>query len=217
MAQRMGIDEGSMSQEQANLLATSQIAGVDVRKSGSYLSGEIMQKVASYAGSREIQGIQPSGETTQVAKLDKEKIPKAQTGGVFSGPDTGYFVQLHGDETVVPSDKLLQVKKQELGIDIGPGNINDTASSITDSLSDKFKQLSSGNENMVKDAIINMKDELKNSMQQMIRQVTEDRQTINMSSNEEILLKMAESMNQLVDKVSESNSIQGKLLQYSQT
>lgn len=49
MAKKMGINTANMSQEQANLLATSQIAGVDVRKAGGYLGGEVMNKVASYA------------------------------------------------------------------------------------------------------------------------------------------------------------------------
>ena len=28
--------------------------------------------------------------------------PQAETGGIFSGPDSGYTVELHGDEMVVP-------------------------------------------------------------------------------------------------------------------
>lgn len=49
MAKSMGIDTANMSQDQANLLATSQVAGRDVRKGGSYLSGEVMSKVTSYS------------------------------------------------------------------------------------------------------------------------------------------------------------------------
>ena len=30
--------------------------------------------------------------------------PQAETGGIFSGPDSGYTVELHGDEMVVPLD-----------------------------------------------------------------------------------------------------------------
>lgn len=48
MANKMGIDTGNMTQQQANLLATSQIAGRDVRTGGSYLSGEVMDKVNKY-------------------------------------------------------------------------------------------------------------------------------------------------------------------------
>jgi len=50
MAKSMGIDEKNMTQDQANLLATSQVAGGDVRKKGSYLSGEVMNKVTAYSG-----------------------------------------------------------------------------------------------------------------------------------------------------------------------
>ena len=50
MAKSMGIDTKNMSQDQANLLATSQIAGQDVRKAGGYLGGEVMNKVTAYSG-----------------------------------------------------------------------------------------------------------------------------------------------------------------------
>lgn len=117
MASAMGIDEKNMTQDQANLLATSQIAGGDVRKKGAYVGGELMQKVTAYAGSKDIQGIQPSqGQGTMVASADtkKSEIPKAQRGGVFDGPDTGYLVELHGPETVIPNDKIASVGKQGL-------------------------------------------------------------------------------------------------------
>lgn len=117
MAKAMGIDDKNMTQEQANLLATSQIAGGDVRKKGAYLSGEVMNKVTAYAGSKDIQGIEPSqGQGTMVASADTKKsdIPKAQRGGVFEGPDTGYLVELHGPETVIPNDKIASIAKKEL-------------------------------------------------------------------------------------------------------
>jgi len=49
MAKNMGIDTGNMTQQQANALATSQIAGRDVTKAGGYLGGEVMNKVNAYA------------------------------------------------------------------------------------------------------------------------------------------------------------------------
>ena len=33
-----------------------------------------------------------------------DDIPQAETGGVFSGPDSGYPVMLHGNEMVIPLD-----------------------------------------------------------------------------------------------------------------
>ena len=114
MAKKMGIDDKNMSQEQANLLATSQIAGTDVRKAGGYLGGEVMNKVAGYAASKDIQGIQPTEGGTMVASVKKDDIPKAQKGGVFEGPETGYIVELHGNETVIPTDKIASLAKKEL-------------------------------------------------------------------------------------------------------
>lgn len=49
MAKQMGMDENNMNQEQANLLATSQVAGRDVRSGSAYLKGEVMNKVNTYA------------------------------------------------------------------------------------------------------------------------------------------------------------------------
>jgi predicted chitinase len=48
MAKKLGIDTNNMSQEQANLLATSQIAGGDIRKKGA-IGQEISAKVDKYS------------------------------------------------------------------------------------------------------------------------------------------------------------------------
>jgi hypothetical protein len=52
----------------------------------------------------------PSIETTpggypslsEMAKRAAVHIPEAETGGIISGPDSGYLAKLHGDEMVVP-------------------------------------------------------------------------------------------------------------------
>jgi len=49
MAQMLGMGTENLSQEQSDLLATSQIAGSDIRKKGA-IGQEIMGKVASYSG-----------------------------------------------------------------------------------------------------------------------------------------------------------------------
>lgn len=41
-------------------------------------------------------------ELQQMAAYDQPDIPKAETGAIFSGPDSGYLAELHGDEVVVP-------------------------------------------------------------------------------------------------------------------
>lgn len=51
MAQILGMSTENLSQEQADLLATSQIAGGDIRKKGA-IGQEIMTKVASYSGGK---------------------------------------------------------------------------------------------------------------------------------------------------------------------
>jgi predicted chitinase len=122
MATKMGFDERNMTQEQANLLATSQIAGIDVRKAGGFLANETMQKVSSYSSSGAIQGIRPSADT-MVAGVNKDKIPKAEKGGVFEGPESGYIVELHGNETVIPTEKIASIAKKSVKLfsdEMGP-------------------------------------------------------------------------------------------------
>jgi putative chitinase len=74
MAKSMGIDEKNMTQDQANLLATSQVAGGDVRKKGSYLSGEVMNKVTGY--SQQMAGI-AGAPTTAAAQQAIASAPAA--------------------------------------------------------------------------------------------------------------------------------------------
>ena len=70
MAKKLGVDTNNMSQAQANLLATSQIAGGDIRKKGA-IGEELAGKVDKFAGSSQIQAIAtaPGGPATAPAKL----------------------------------------------------------------------------------------------------------------------------------------------------
>ena len=74
MAKKMGIDTANMSQSDANLLATSQIAGTDVRKAGGYLGGEVMNKVNAYAGQMAGVAGAPTSSAAQTA-LAQSNIP----------------------------------------------------------------------------------------------------------------------------------------------
>ncbi len=42
-------------------------------------------------------------EFQQMAMYEQD-IPKAETGAIFSGPDSGYLAELHGNEVVIPLD-----------------------------------------------------------------------------------------------------------------
>lgn len=43
-------------------------------------------------------------EHQQMDAYSNQGIPQAETGGILSGPDSGYLAKLHGDEMVVPID-----------------------------------------------------------------------------------------------------------------
>jgi murein DD-endopeptidase MepM/ murein hydrolase activator NlpD/predicted Ser/Thr protein kinase len=51
----------------------------------------------------------PTAKATKLVlnrKTGRLGIPKAKDGGVFSGPDSGYMVELHGTEAVIPLDDI---------------------------------------------------------------------------------------------------------------
>lgn len=228
MATAMGIDEKNMSQDQANLLATSQIAGGDVRKKGSYLAGEVMNKVTAYAGSKDIQGIQPSSGGTMVASADSKKsdIPKAQRGGVFEGPDTGYLVELHGNETVIPNDKIASIAKTSIessdmlkkimpsGIASADSIMPATAPSeeMTSALGEALKEMTNNTNNTIIDTLKAMQDEFKLA----ITQLTQQNSPTEIGTTAESVTELLNSkLDLMIDKLSQSNDTQDKLLQYS--
>lgn len=66
MAGKLGINTANMTQEQANLLATSQIAGGDIRRKGA-IGQEILGKVTAYSGQFTGPGGTPTAQTVQTA------------------------------------------------------------------------------------------------------------------------------------------------------
>lgn len=88
MQSNMGFGKGPLTQEQAILLASSQIAGSDIRiKHKEKIRNEIISKVSSNAANM--------GEYVGANQ--------GRTGGIFRGPSTGYPVMLHGEEAVIPA------------------------------------------------------------------------------------------------------------------
>ena len=43
-------------------------------------------------------------EFQQMSAYEQNNIPQAETGGIISGPDSGYLAKLHGNEMVIPLD-----------------------------------------------------------------------------------------------------------------
>jgi len=88
MAAKMGLDP-TADQASANLVATSVIAGGDVRKKGSYLANEVVGKVDKSAGSAQIQAIANSAGGTPPAPVTPPaidpKIANDYAWSVFSG------------------------------------------------------------------------------------------------------------------------------------
>ena len=123
MMQQLKIGAGPLSKEQANQLATSQIAGKVVTKNDGYL-GETLEKVEAYSTK-----IAEMDSTTTPAKPEtttaqeqpakpattaqaQPETPQAADGGILSGSKNGFLATLHGTEAVVPlpDGKTIPVK-----------------------------------------------------------------------------------------------------------
>ena len=59
--------------------------------------------VAAQNEAEDVQRMRDNLMDTGDGPIDDD-IPQAETGGVFSGPDSGYPVMLHGNEMVIPLD-----------------------------------------------------------------------------------------------------------------
>jgi len=93
MAAQMGIDTNNMTQEQANMLATSQVAGKAVKPGQGYLGGEVLSKVNTYAAqfatpsaTAAAAAVTPGNQTTQTSTVAAEQERMRQEGRSVSGP-----------------------------------------------------------------------------------------------------------------------------------
>lgn len=67
-------------------------------------------------------------------KLQRSEIPQAEKGGKFSGPSSGYLVELHDNEFVLNEDKLKGKKVGDVSLgnnfDLGLPKLEDSANSL---------------------------------------------------------------------------------------
>lgn len=84
MAGKLGINTGNMTQDQANLLATSQIAGGDIRQKGK-IGQEILGKVNAYSG--QFGGGATSTPSTSATQQTVTPQPARTEGGGRSAND----------------------------------------------------------------------------------------------------------------------------------
>lgn len=92
MAKKLGIDANNMTQTQANLLATSQIAGGDIRKKGA-IGEELYGKVDRYSRSAQItqiahqQGVTPDLQGASVVPASYDTVNKQSAAGAQTAPN----------------------------------------------------------------------------------------------------------------------------------
>ena len=78
LAKKMDIPRNNMTRDEADLLATSVIAGGDVSKKSDYIKNELLNKVSRYSSSKEIRNIKPNeygNESKRTPSADKKSTP----------------------------------------------------------------------------------------------------------------------------------------------
>lgn len=137
MAGKLGLDaKGGMSAEQAQLLATSQIAGTAIKPGQGYLGGEVLQKVAMY-----------SAKMPSAGGRD-ERVMQASGGLIADGPETGYPVEHHGLEITAPLDTesiLMKLAKTQAESNEGKEMMSQVTGSKSESGSDMSKEIIASN------------------------------------------------------------------------
>jgi hypothetical protein len=94
-----------------------------------------------------------------IADKNRASGPKARTGGILDGPDSGYLAELHGDEIVAPSEG--GVLKQALNTSNLQGNDSSIEmTALYDSLSQKMGKLV----DLLAHSVNNDKKQLRSSM-----------------------------------------------------
>jgi len=138
MANKLGLDaKGGMSADQAQLLATSQIAGTAIKPGQGYLGGEVLQKVAMYSA-------QMPGDSKQGG----QRVMQASGGLIADGPETGYPVEHHGLEITAPLDSesiLMKLAKTQAESDEGKNVMAEVSGTKQESGSDSTRELIAAN------------------------------------------------------------------------
>jgi predicted chitinase len=138
MANKLGLDaKGGMSADQAQLLATSQIAGTAIKPGQGYLGGEILQKVAMYSA-------QMPGDSKQGG----QRVMQASGGLIADGPETGYPVEHHGLEITAPLDSesiLMKLAKTQAESAEGKNVMAEVSGTKQESGSDSTRELIAAN------------------------------------------------------------------------
>jgi predicted chitinase len=164
MAGKLGIDaKGGMSADQAQLLATSQIAGTAIKPGQGYLGGEVLQKVAMYSSKM------PGGQ-----QAGGERVMQASGGLIADGPETGYPVEHHGLEITAPLDTesiLMKLAKTQAGSPESKEVLSEVSGSKVEPSTDMTKEMLAAN--------MEMYSMMAGKLDQVIAQLSDGNETSN--------------------------------------
>ncbi len=141
---------------------------------------------------------------------DTEPLLQASRGGIFSGPMSGYPVELHGDEIVAPMELLKGIIKQELP-SLETTGINPTSagfqlpelSSIFEDFKKKFEQLSSAPVETVSSVQAPTTASSDNSINDFKQMTTE------------MIMVLTDKLDTVISKLGDGNDAREKILTYS--
>lgn len=140
-------------------------------------------------------------------------LPKARTGGNFEGPDDGYQVELHGDETVIPTRQIKSIIKTDLNdlvLPTAPDSPN-----ITANFADQLKNLMDPKSN-VAESLKTIQNDFKVMFDKFALQL-EQNTTGQSATSDTALELLSEKLDTMIDAITDGNDTRQKILQYSKT
>lgn len=131
MQSNLGIGKGPMTQEQANLLATSQVAGRAIKPGQGYTGGELLNKVSQFASSTQVTGVQPSADGGSMMASGPTSSAEKKTTTALAGShsDDGTQTTISPDPTKLTAAADAKTPKEQVekaGLKVRPyGDVYD--------------------------------------------------------------------------------------------
>jgi hypothetical protein len=150
MAKKLGIDTNNMSQEQANLLATSQVAGKAITPGQGYL-GETLAKVNAYSAQTASIAGAPTGAIAEtLAAYDSSAPTNAAVGAALAASNPAASFQTAASATTLSAQDE-QKRREQLLASSQPAAAGgqETPTSLLSSLNTKLDMLIGMNRQLV--------------------------------------------------------------------
>lgn len=149
MAKQLGIDTNNMTQEQANLLATSQVAGKAITPGKGYL-GETLAKVNAYSAQTASIAGAPTGVSETLAAYGSSAPTNAAVGAALAASNPAASFQTAASATTLSAQDEQKRREQLLASsNMMAAGSQETPTSLLSSLNTKLDMLIGMNRQLV--------------------------------------------------------------------